>query len=1017
MKNVKSILLASCVLSACSAENAESGHQSAAASGEVCRTFDLADPMIGTDGIGHTFPGAVYPFGMVQLSPSNDYKGWNWSSGYHYSDTVLKGFAHTHFSGAGLSGLGDIFIMPMGDVGYLEPGTEENPETGYRSRFSHDNETAKPGYYSVLLEDDDVLAELTASPRVGFHRYTFSGDKGHVVIDPTHNIAETLFETHLEVVSDNVLRGYKHSDGEGGKRTVYFYAWFSQPFESAVLAEEDKPVEGASSLTAQRSKALLGFDVDADAPLEVRIALSHTSLENAELNFNAEAAATSFDMAHAAARAEWSDKLCRIETKGLEEDDEIVFSTALYHSFIHPTLHSDVNGDYWLAGEKRHSDVVQYTHWSTWDTFRALHPLYTIVDQEANTAFVNSLITRETEAGLGLPVWEAMGHDNVCMIGYNPASVVSDAVIKHPDGINGQDALASVLAAAALTDRHSPNYGENGIEEYSKLGFVPAEIASSVTKTTEYNYYDWTIAALADSVGAEEEAQKFTHRSLSYRELFDEETGYLLPRSDAGGLESLDMTRWEPLIGNYVSGNIWAYSLFLPHDIQGLIALHGGHEQFEAFLDQIIADESEIVGASHVDISGFIGKYGHGDEPSHHIPYLYAHTGAPWKTQALTRRVMNDFYSAEPDGLVNNEDLGQMSAWYVFSALGFYPVTPGLPIYTFGSPNVDQATIHLENGNTFEIQANNQSEENVYVQSVSLNGSPIDRPYIKHEEIMQGGKLVYEMGASPNKEWASSLDRLPPNGVPIDAEYVAPKVTLAPRSPSPRFFSGSTEVVLTSATPGAQIKYTLDGQDPLAEGAVYDGPIVLEDRASLRAVATLDGYAPSEELEGKFYKSILFAGGPQASIDVAVTPPSDYGYGLEDGSQLIDQTTGSIFFNDNTWTGFLEGGMDATIDLGEELQVSSVELNSLVDTRVWVFPPESVRVSISQDGESWSEVGATEVEVPSGHAKYIAPFSFEWSSRPVRYLRVEAKNPDALPRWHAGAGKTPFLFIDEIIVN
>ena len=269
----------------------------------------------------------------------------------------------------------------------------------------------------------------------------------------------------------------------------------------------------------------------------------------------------------------------------------------------------------------------------------------------------------------------------------------------------------------------------------------------------------------------------------------------------------------------------------------------------------------------------------------------------------------------------------------------------------------------MKTENTFEIQANNQSEENVYVQSVSLNGSPIDRPYIKHEEIMQGGKLVYEMGASPNKEWASSLDRLPPNGVPIDAEYVAPKVTLAPRSPSPRFFSGSTEVVLTSATPGAQIKYTLDGQDPLAEGAVYDGPIVLEDRASLRAVATLDGYAPSEELEGKFYKSILFAGGPQASIDVAVTPPSDYGYGLEDGSQLIDQTTGSIFFNDNTWTGFLEGGMDATIDLGEELQVSSVELNSLVDTRVWVFPPESVRVSISQDGESWSEVGATEVEV------------------------------------------------------
>lgn len=1016
MKSFKSVLLASCVLTACNPNTSETAPLVEMSSDDVCRAYDLADPMIGTDGIGHTFPGAVYPFGMVQLSPSNEYKGWNWSSGYHYSDAVLMGFAHTHFSGAGLTGLGDVLVMPMGEEGYFTPGTEENPETGYRSRFSHDNETAKPGYYSVLLQDEDVLAELTASPRVGFHRYTFSGEKGHVVIDPSKNLAETLFETHLEIVSDNVVRGYKFSDGEGGKRKVYFYAWFSQPFASAELAVDDEPIEGVT-VTTQRSKALLGFDVTAAASLEVRIALSHVSLENAELNFNAEGAGMSFDTAYADARNAWADKICRIQTVGQEKDDEIIFATAMYHSFIHPTLHSDVNGEYWLAGEKRQSDVVQYTHWSTWDTFRALHPLYTIVDQEANTAFVNSLITRETEASLGLPVWEAMGHDNVCMIGYNPASVISDAVVKHPDGINGRDALKSVLAAARLTDRHSPNYGSNGIEEYNKFGFVPAEIASSVSKTTEYNYYDWTIASLAESIGADEEAAEFTQRSLSYRELFDADTGYLLPRSDAGGLKSLDMNRWEPLIANYVSGNIWAYSLYLPHDIQGLIALHGGHEKFVAFLDQILADETEIDGASHVDISGFIGKYGHGDEPSHHIPYLYAHAGAPWKTQALTRRVMDEFYSAEPDGLVNNEDLGQMSAWYVFGALGFYPVAPGQPIYTFGSPSVDQAIVHLENGNTFEIQANNQSPDNIYIQSVSLNGQMINRPYIKHEEIMLGGNLIYEMGPTPNENWASGLDVLPPNGVPVDAKYNAPKVTLAPRSSTPRFFSGRTEVELTSATPNAQIKYTLGGQDPHEFGAIYEGPIVLEDRATLRAIATYEDYAPSQEFEGKFYKSLLFEGGPEASIDVKVTPPSDYGYGLEDGSQLIDQVTGSIFFNDNTWTGFLEGGMDATIDLGDKLQVSSVELNSLVDTRVWVFPPESVQISASEDGKSWSEVGSTEVEMLQAHERYIAPFAFSWSPKSVRYLRVVVKNPDSLPRWHAGAGKTPFLFIDEIIVN
>ena len=593
--------------------------------------IDYADPMIGTDGLGHTFPGATVPFGMVQLSPSNDFKSWNWCSGYHYSDSILKGFAHTHLSGAGLAGLGDILLMPTTGEVKLEAGTEENPEMGYRSRFSHDQEEASPGYYSVVLKDYDIKVELTTTQRVGFHKYTPSkGGTLNVIIDPTHHIMERVLDTGIEYISDTEMRGYKKSDGEGGERTVYFYAKFSKPLADFGLANDNALNPEVKKLNGKNTKAYVQVELRSNEALQVQVALSFVSHEGAKANFNAEATGLSFDDVHEMARAKWSEKLNKINVEGKSASDKRIFYTAMYHSFISPNLISDVNGKYVVEGKLLTSEIPQYSNYSTWDTFRALNPLFTIIDQKKTAEFVNSLASRHSDAKVGLPVWECLGHDNVCMIGYNAVSPLVDAVLKDVEGIDANQVYAAVRAAAMSTEKHSPNYDKNGMEEYIRLGFVPAELNCAVSKTTEQNYYDWCIAMLAKKLGHTDDVQLFLERSIGYRNLYNPETRFLDSKYTTGEWREMDSTVWGDLIGNYVSGNRWAYSTFVPHDVQGLINLIGGREEFAAWLEEIFNDTSTIAGDNHVDISGFIGKYGHGDEPGHHMAYLYNYAGQPW---------------------------------------------------------------------------------------------------------------------------------------------------------------------------------------------------------------------------------------------------------------------------------------------------------------------------------------------------------------------------------------------------
>ncbi len=715
--------------------------------------LQYVDPMIGTDGDGRTFPGATTPFGMIQLSPTDDSKEREFIAGYHYSNNVIKGFAHNHFSGTGLGAMADILLMPTtGDIQW-SAGTKEHPETGYRSRISHAKEWASPGYYAVWLEDCATKVELTCTPRVGFHRYIYqNAGEQHVMIDPTHNIRENVLNSGIEILSNTEIRGFKNSQGACGKRTVYFYAKFSKPFSSSEIAINELAKSDIEQANGKNVKSCVSFKGIGNDTVNVAVALSYVNYEGAKANYLAEAQGKSFQQVLKNAQNLWREKISKIDIETKSKKEARIFYTAMYHSFIAPNIISDVNGNYIVEGKQYTSaGLVQYSNLSTWDTYRATHPLLTIIDQKVNADIVNVLISRFTESKVGLALWEALGYDNFCMIGYPGISVMADAALKNLKGIDQQLVYDCIRKAAFASGKASPNYGSNnGMNYYIKSGFVPAEVGCGVSKTTENNYYDWCIAQLAKKLGKTDDHKLFTERSLGYRNLYNAKTNYLWPKFADGKWLDMDTTQWDGLRKNYISGNIWAYSAYTPHDMDGAIELWGGKKKYAQWLDMMFSTPVEIQGEQHVDISGFIGKYGHGDEPGHQMPYSYNFVDQAWKTQKLVREIMTTMYSDKPNGYINNEDCGQMSSWYIFSSLGFYPVCPGDLKYYIGSPLYSKAKINLENGKIFTVLSQNNSAKNKYVQSISLNGKPYNRLFITHVDILQGGKLIFKMGAKPN---------------------------------------------------------------------------------------------------------------------------------------------------------------------------------------------------------------------------------------------------------------------------
>lgn len=737
---------------------------------------DYVNPMVGTKSMGHTFPGACSPFGLVQLSPDTEMIPHNidgkyqtdtyrYCAGYQYDDPSIIGFSHTHLNGTGHADLGDILIMPTtGDV-KLDMGTAEDTSKGFRSKFSHDNEHAEVGYYSVLLDDYQVKAELTATERTGVHRYTYpqGTNTGHIILDLNYGIYNydgKVLMSNLRVENEYTVTGYRITRGWSRMNYTYFAIKFSKPIKNYGCKNDEKPKyvgwwrkfkmeENFPEMFGQKLTAFFDFDVTDNSPLEIKVALSAVDCLGALKNLEAETANKSFDQIKDEVQDKWEKELSVVDIDA-DDNRKNVFYTALYRTMINPSIYQDVDGRYRGIDHNIHEakdSTTNYTIFSVWDTYRAEHPLLNLIKRNYSKQIVNSMLNHYKQSVHGaLPIWSLMGNENWCMIGYHGVSVVSDAIAKGID-------IDEKLALEACISSSNVDYYD-GIGAYKKYGYVPSDFSGvSASTTMEYSYDDWTIAELAKRLDKSDIKDEYTKRAYSYQKVFDPSIGFARPKNKEGEFQQ-NFDLLDTHNQGFIEGNSWNYSFYVPHDVNGLVKEMGGDKRFIQRLDSLFTMHlPEKYYADNEDITeeGLMGNYVHGNEPSHHVPYLYAWTSQPWKSQSRLHEIMNKMYKNKVDGLCGNDDCGQMSAWYVFSSMGFYPVSPGSDQYVLGSPNARNATINLENGKIFKISAPKMDDNNVYVKSVKLNGKPYDKAYITHSDIMNGGELFFEMSPKPNK--------------------------------------------------------------------------------------------------------------------------------------------------------------------------------------------------------------------------------------------------------------------------
>ena len=724
----------------------------------------FVDPLVGTSGQGHTYPGATVPFGMVQLSPDNGRSGIDWYSGYHYRDTIVVGFSHSHLSGTSFGELSDILFMPsVGAVPFTED-IIDFPRRDLRSSFSHEYENATPGYYRVFLNDYGVDVELTATQRCGVHRYTFpQSEQSAVLIDLGFSInSDMAVETRLDIESDSIVSGYRFSTGYANDHRVYFVAKFSKPFSKFALGVGRTLGVGSRSLTGRNVKGVLHYNTSQGEMLVIKVGISSVSREGALKNLEAEVRDWNFNRIRDAAAASWSRELRKIKITSLDHVAKRIFYTALYHTMLAPVIDTDVDGRYYGADAQIHT-AQGYTHYSTfafWDTFRAQHPLLTILHRERVGDMIQSVLAFAREAKK-LPSWPLFGNEANGMGGYEAAPIIVDAYLKGIRTFNTDEAFSIMKQRATRYGTDADQY----MEQYINSGYVfgDKEI-ESVSKTLDFSFNDWCIAQLAKALEAVNDYYGYLKRAGNYRNLYDDGTGFMRPKlSDGSWKKPFDPRFSVNRNDDYTAATAYQYTWFVPHDIQGLIVLMGGAEQFIERLDQLFEEDPIITGEDpSPEITGLIGMYAHGTEPSHHIPYLYCYAGAPWKTQARVRQILDSLYLDTPDGLCGNDGCGQLSAWYIFSAIGFYPVNPASGVYIIGSPYFDTVSIETGGGREFTLTAKYLSGTTKYIQSATINGNPLNRLYITHNEILQGAEAVFDMGDAPNITWGVNDVAVPP---------------------------------------------------------------------------------------------------------------------------------------------------------------------------------------------------------------------------------------------------------------
>lgn len=955
------------------------------------------DPFIGTGGHGHTFPGATVPFGMVQLSPDTRIDGsWDGCGGYHFNDSILYGFSHTHLSGTGVSDYGDILLFPFSG--------KFNSDIKYSSRFDHSQESASAGYYSVILKNQDIKAELTTSERVGFHQYTFASknDSAGLIIDLRHRdhvIAAELFQ-----LDDKHIAGFRRSSAWAKDQLLYFYIEFSEPVSFDIVKSDSINFSGKKNDLKTyfgNIYASLKFKLPNDHILKVKVALSSVSAEGAKKNMKTEIPGWDFKSVRLNAEMKWNNELSKIEVDGGSDDQYKIFYTALYHCMIVPNIYNDVDGSYRgrdFEIHKTRSDY--YTVFSLWDTFRAWHPLMTIIDQKRTLDYIKTFL-RQYEKGRMLPVWELSSNETECMIGYHSVSVIADAYLKGIKDFNPEEALFAMRNSAEAKERF-------GLGAYIDHGYLDVlDESESVSKTLEYSYDDWCISNFANAIGKYDIAKQYRKRSNHWQNLFDTDTKFIRPRKNGGWLKPFDPTE---VNNNYTEANAWQYTFFVPQDIRGLICKMGGRNAFESKLDELFSAQDKTTGREQADITGMIGQYSQGNEPSHHMAYLYNYTDHPWKTQMRVSQILNEMYHTSPDGLIGNEDCGQMSAWFVMSAMGIYQVCPGNSTYDLTAPLFDNIRIHLENGQTIHIKKENSSIDNPFIQKITFNGIKCSKQ-LSHFSMINGGELVFNMGQEKKEE----KEETP--GPYEDAERIASNNCYSDFITSPvvdfnsSIFKEYVNVII-KADSGMEIYYSLDGKNPNSFSQCFTDPLHIDSTVTLKAIA-INRYGRSGYITTSHFSKMLH---PDWKINISSKYNPQYTAGGDEG--IIDGINGDVNWRKGGWQGYQGQDFEATIDFGKEIIVSSVNAEFLQDTRSWILMPLKVDYEISGDGINFKTVLSVASTLPDTvMVNSIQELGGNIEPVKSRYLKVKAKNYGTLPLWHAGAGGQAFIFIDEIDVK
>jgi predicted alpha-1,2-mannosidase len=953
------------------------------------RLNDFVNPMIGTGGHGHTFPGAVWPFGMVQLSPDTRVDGsWDGCSGYHYSDKMIYGFSHTHLSGTGCSDWGDVLLMPL-------TGTVSMNNKDYASTFSHNNEKASAGYYKLRLDKHNIDVELTVSPRVGIHHYTFpKAQEMKVLLDLLHR--DKTLDCNFTIKDSVTITGFRISEAWAKKQMLYFAIKFSKPIQSVQVAQAGKLVDETSKL--RKEGAVFSFGKSTENGLMVKVSISQVSESGALNNLEVEAPHWNFETYRSKASDAWENQLQKIKIEEEDKNKKTVFYSALYHCFIHPSLSMDVDGRYRGRDFQVHKaeGFVNYSVFSLWDTYRALHPLFTLLEPERTSDFIQSFLNQYQQSGR-LPMWELSANETDCMIGFHSVSVIADSYLK---GIRNFDVNLAYEAMKAAS-----NYTGYGIPIFNQQGYLQIEDENeSVSKSLEYAYDNWCISQMAVKMGKTEEAKVFFKRSQAYKNLFDSASGHLRPRKNGSWLSPFYP---EEINNHFTEGNSWQYSFYVPHDVEGLMELHGGKEQFENKLDSLFQTSTKTRGREQADVTGLIGQYAHGNEPSHHMAFLYNYTGEPKKTIYYTRKICNEFYKNSPDGLIGNEDCGQMSAWYVFAAMGFYPVCPGSNAYALSTPLFKTIDLSVPENRRLKIQSDNNSMSVPEV--VLLNGKPSFSSFIQHDELIRAGRIEFKAHkAGESLNYGKELPIIT-NPLLKSNQYIPAPIIETPK----RVFQEKSTVSMHCINSVQKnIYYTFGKEEITRNSSPFRGPLEIDSTCTIRAKVIAEDGLESGEAVCRLNKI-------KYPYEISTAAKVNSQYAADGLKSLFDGIRGDWNWRKGDWLGYQAQDVVLEVDMLKEIAVGRIALNCLQDRGAWIFFPKQVSVYVSVDNKNFDLLDT--IVCDSGLVnREIQNFTYTCVLKQkanCRFLRIELKYPGKLPDWHPGAGGESFIFMDELEIE